>query len=1580
MERQLSSGSEAMRGFHFQISALLLHLLIRRIELPTLDVKEMNVEIEPQAGGDATLRYCQISASGPERLTEYVECKKVESGDSAEIHPGAEPGDEYFQGTIDYDKFEGWLTSGSGGRTLLDLLQGDPGSFLTLIVFGRLTKNIGRYEPTSVKKLGNMNWDLAYYGRAFPASYRHPSDPAGAKGSSKIGDPDLRSRIRILRVESPRDLKWQCAQIAKEALGVSGERAFDVVDDLHSEIKKRALLANAEARQLPGAVLDRYLQAGRSRPRWWRPAFEVLKHDRPPGSTISSELLWSDFESGNFVPRPAMEEALRLIRRHGSVVICSPRGGTGSSTLARYVAFNVCTSGAGANCYFFSASDPPATEETDGFFRDSLAKPGLFIIEDEHLLPPERIDKLITTFVSFQQDRKCEAFLLVTSARKYSVAQTSLRPEEYHPLNQLPVIPAQRPGTSEFESLLAALALHGRLDPDLDRDRLTTLSECNLSLAMLLTKFVKDHRNPRLLETAVQRGKFSEPLRQWVMQRTCRPSGLADYRGEIGLLFVLGSHRLGVSEDDSTLTRALADAGFLEPATEGSSYYLPVSRHLAVLVAQAYRDEAAAIIEKFVAIRPHRLAEVCGSLRATSDGARLLHGLAETDSFRRRIELAIWDEDELLSLGSIARILESIQACNRPRAQQLVRDLLEPSGAVNQNFLAKFLRLDRIPNAGELASFFGTLYRIDRVAARKLPLGSLRNLNRYTIVQVIDSRSTRIDALGACLVTFARYSRDFARDLFESCQRSPYFAEKIQETNTAPDGPATWLSFCESLAYLDRRSSHGYVERYLRTADLADLVLKSPHLTIWPLFLRRFRRLYPRHAYDLAKDLLGRNLPRLIGKLAQVQEISDLASYLDALSKFSRRTTAIVANRLEGHLKTLIKAAQRDHRAIGSVLEVLRWTISRRLLSDLAGMLDTAPLIESLQKEPVINFSGRTLSNIFEISPPLARKIVKNLRLERMGQEQWTPFLNQFAYWLKGVLVAAGPGESQSFLEADAGRAWRENLREAWKKARPSEIALFLHMTLQIPLRHTDIYQLLDIPNARRLREDLEARFAGQVDPLDLALLVGALARFSREDAIGLLKAFVGSEGDSRWLFSRNLAHLGSLLHVAASIDPPSGRQLVHLLERNTLIRITSEESNLGWVSQFLLGLLRSSRRLALNYTAEVATEDVWTRQLEENDGFKNVAGYAYALSRVSRAKGLAFSRFLQAKYRKDIEDTLEIEGDLASVSNWARLLSSGNQQLTAPVAKRVAELVEACLSFETHVVQLLDAAQAMIQCGQQELAKRLAFEAQANSRQLDAIHDLELFLTVLLRTNSIVRNLGLASFSSRLFAKFDVNYLVNLIRMDPRPVLAAHAVFLLGHLQISGLLPFTRATGAILPYLRDRALRDDNTTNRVFTLILTRASLEQVRNEASSGKWDLAEAGLASIFFECIYPRSAPLFGVLPPGSKGEAGAARTADMMVNLNDEAGNLPFGLVLNLARKCGLSVAKFSSAAAARRDDERHGAGRWLLGENPNPAELLGKPHHQAYLLGEVLLPIHQTNELSALEDSVIQSVLAWAGR
>jgi len=248
-------------------------LLLRRLETPSLQII-----VEPSEGEDAKFVLVDNAASQPRQIRELVQYKKTESPAYGTENDGE--ADDWKEGPVKASSLKQWVVKKRPDVSVQDILDNDPNTFFTAIVFGRIEQGLKGFIPEKLtENLASYTGFGKQFSKIFPIDYVHQDDPMQRQTNNKLrfGNEDLRKRIRLLRFGSPVMLELQCRYILEKLYKIPSGAVPTLVDRLLIEIAKREGIKDESKRRLVSSDIDFILAEGRQSKNKWQEATVFLK-------------------------------------------------------------------------------------------------------------------------------------------------------------------------------------------------------------------------------------------------------------------------------------------------------------------------------------------------------------------------------------------------------------------------------------------------------------------------------------------------------------------------------------------------------------------------------------------------------------------------------------------------------------------------------------------------------------------------------------------------------------------------------------------------------------------------------------------------------------------------------------------------------------------------------------------------------------------------------------------------------------------------------------------------------------------------------------------------------------------------------------------------------------------------------------------------------------------------------------------------------------------------------------------------------------------------------------------------------
>jgi hypothetical protein len=1590
LQNNAGGGIGAKRGFRFEIYGLLFYLLIRLTKYPDLEVI-----IEPEEGEDAKFVYPTAGSNGHTQVIELIQYKKRESSQTDSSNLDKAIGDDWKEGEITPHKFKKWVTTKRPSVSTVDVLNFHENVFFTAIVFGHPTKGVLKFIPKDLPRFTSLAGYSSDFTKAFPAEYKHQADPNPP--TSPFGTEAIRSRIRLLRFGSPSILDAQCRRILEDFYETSRRLSADLVDQLCIEITKRETLKGDETRRrLSGQEIKAIIATGKTEQGQW---LDAKLQDSINGIFIRAEptqlFISLDFDSGRYIHFDEYDEAWEGLERAGFIVICGAAG-IGKTTLSRYLIFKFLKHNPDAKAYYLHIKPDETLEEENEFLKQHIETNTLFIIDDQHLSFDE-VENLIQTFSDYHDIGRAVAKLVITSSITFGHTQRGKRRSE---LNRALLIHLQPISHSGMADVVKALRTRLGINTPLSDEDLIYFSNGNIGLAVILAKCSQDlpaHFNHQKL---AESPSLKKSLRDWILMLIGCKGEIEKFKNEIAPIFILGTQEVPVPKDFTKSVEALYSAGFLEPDEvdfEGVKTFRPTSRRLAMLVRIQYRAQEFFAWEEFLDQHPKQLPVLCERLSNDHRGQSILLAL-----FRERFDTFIDilnDPFRPISLDGISKVLLAINAVNQHgESSRLLRALASPKGQPRRRFFSYFIQSERIADVTSLSRFFYALHKIDRFLIRQLASAQLGEPHADFILSLFESDSCRLDQAGRCLHAIKRCSRDFSFILYQRFKLSPVIDEKFRKTESDPRNLFIWLRFCEAVRYFDREYYLALLAEYMPANKVADTFLSISSFNQISAFLLRLRRLHPKLAANIVSELWEKNRKLLRQLIANETDLSALTNDLFVLSRLNRRLTVKISSSLSEELFSLVKA-EGQYNVLASSLTTLRKSVSTKLATDLTSAIDRDNLLTEIKNERQrFSLLGRSMLNFSVLSSELGWWLEKRLDYRSFTDKIQTQRIYQYTHLIRGFLSSADPSNNHrtdllnQFLE---DTTLIGELNQAWREANNlTEIAFCLSHLLDTPMMPENVIDLLGIPNYLDFRDYILERFRREKSLYHLINGLFAIAKFNFSLAVEALDLYVEnfdlqnntekSSGDSRLKYKKpiylsklpqgyssdDLVDIGCMLRLAAAIEPIQARKLAEFVDLNRIVTYAVDEVNFGRLAIFIMGLNEASRKLARDFIEHICSEEIWQKQLQENEKLENIIHYARALGETSRGKYVQFILFAFENFRKEIKDVLEVEANLVVIANWLRLLSMVEKEFASQHIRDISQLLTATTGYDTRIRQMLDASITLIGCGEQALARQFANKIIEQSSQLQSIAKLYDWIEVFHKALRIEHTLGIPDFTRRLFSETKTWYFTGyLLTYEKHSLLKAYLYNFLQAINIIGLNDLINEVqqkqGSILKSVRD----ERRSSFKCLGLILAKAPMVEILEAARKAVWYRQwECGLAALLFGAIFPDEQNPFVMLYDITQPELTNIQSKE----LNTDVNNLEFGLTLHLAAMTGMAsdlLNDYRRIALERAEDETANATRWLLQQEPGIVKLDESHYYTWFYIKQTMLRPVYLNWESDLEEA-----------
>lgn len=1568
----MEGGIQAKRGFLFQTYGLLFYILVRKLEFP--DIK---VVIEPSEGEDAKFFYSIEENGAVQEVIEFVQYKKRESKD---ILANDLEGDDWNEGEVPFHHFKEWVEKTRFNLSVTDLLDANSLAFYTAIVFGDLAKRVEKFIPRDLPKTTDFRGYWSGFTKAFPFNYRHQDDPAPYVKARTFGTEDIRRRVRILRFGSPHILAVQCRYMLEAFYNCSRRSSADAVEKLCIEIRKREEANAEEHRHIFASDIETVIASSKVGKRRW----EEIKLQPQPGNHGQLQPVgWLDFEGERYAHLEEYDKAWESLERSGFLVLCGPAG-TGKTTMAYFLAFKFLKQHKNGLAYYLRPrTSEPLEEETD-FMTQRLDTDTLFIVDDQHLAPNE-VELLVETFTDYYDQGLSRARMIVSSTNTYGRTQTVSIGRKKSELSRASLVPLLPVDIDKMKAIIGILRAKIGFNTPFSDDDLASLSKGNFGLVIILAQCTQDYNKEVPLHDMFVSKQLKRTLENWILTRLGCNRETEFFEQEIVPAFIVGSYEVPIPEDFTGSIKTLHMAGFLDADKgdkKGVATYHPTNHRLAMLINTQHQYQEYEVWTNFLMQYPKHLPALCERLAYNGYSRSLLRRLCK-EYFDKFIEI-LEDSFEPIDLDGVSKILASVDlASRRSESVRLLRDIAAPNGEIDERFFKRFLRPERMPNITSITTFLKTLYRTDRYLVRQMASKQLGDSQAVIILGLFEMKSCRIDEIAACLEAVNKCAPEFANRLYKTWKHSDAFTEKIAQTIRSPREIFIWLRFCEYIKYLDWKDCFVFIEEYLSPRKVIEAFTDSSEFNQISFFLLRFRNIRPKLATDLVSLLWKEKRGRFEQLLNLDPDLITLSSDLYILSRLNRRLAFQAISHLKEKIEALTKSENRYDKigsAVNNFNKVFGIGVGRLAAS--AINLDRVLGEIKLEKKRYA-LVGRFLYSLAQVAPDLASWFEERLSYKEYTLRIERHLVYNYVHIIRGFLVAAGFHIQRKvdllnrFLNDEF---LTRGLNRGWEKAdNLTELAFCLSMLRSIPISKEDTVLLLGFANFATFKKQLLSRFYRENSVVHISNGLYGVAKFDLDISVEALRQYTNrfdvelpnqtasrdTKGSRRRHIHKtklpqgyrpnDLVDMGCLLRIAGAIEIPQARKLAELIDLEIYSKYAANEANLGRLTIFILGLQEVSRKLAREFIQKICLEDTWRRQFEENDKLDNVIHYARALGQISKTKGSQYVRYIIDNYGENIGSQLETETNLALVSNWLRILPICGQDFVKEQMSKISTFILETANYDTRLRQLLDTSEALLECGDRELAREFANRAILESSQVRAVHRLHDWVVLLHKTLRIGRELSMPEIPRMLLEQDPWYFFGSVLRFENQPLLVAYAYHLVRSLSISNLNEMKREMAKRQFEIIIEVEKERRPIFKILGLIFAEAPIEQIVKNTNSVNWyQQWERGLAALTFALKFPDKENPFTILPSMPLDEWYEV----LGYELSDHAGNLEFGLTLHLAAILGetekLSV-NLRSAATERASDEIRGATRWLLQQQHGVTDLSQLPHYLWLFIKETVL-------------------------
>jgi|GEM_PF-6411785 len=761
-QKHTDGGLQKSRGSLFQQYGILFYLLVRRYEIPNIEIT-----VEPSEGEDAKFAFSAEGTKESSKIIELVQYKKHESSDDK--NGVGVSGDDWREGPIKVSTLKKWVTRKRPDISVLDLLESDDRIFFTAIVFGKIEPGLKGFIPENLHtQLLNFRGFWSGFLTAFPFRHKHSQDPMENQTNKKLvfGTESIRKRVRILRLGSPIILEVQCRYILEKFYQVRRQLSGQVVDKLLIEIVKRETIKDENSRRFLPQDIEAIIAEGRVGKIKWQTPQEFLQ---PQNSTLADPNLgeppqWIDFAHGRYAELAEYKEAWDALEGSGIIAICGAPG-TGKTVLTHYLAYRFLQYAANRNVYYLPIRlDETLSDELE-FMVDRIETNTLFIIDDQHLAFDE-VELLVRTFSDYYSIGKAQARLVVTSTHTFGKTSKGRRGRESE-LSRAMLVRLIYGKTDEMLEVISEVRLKAGLSTPLSDRELLQLSEGNLELAIILGRCAKDIEGRVPLDSLFENSTLKRHLVDWILRNLGRDEDITFFEREIAPIFIVGASQLIIPEDYSKAVIELLDAGFLEAGRSDdakSNLFFTSNYWLSKFIRAQYQSREFQVLSEYIKRYPKLLSMFCERLSESGLSSHCLRRLFQEE--RDFLIQTINDPFSPITLDDICKILFSITAIDHGGEDaRFLRELMSSEGRPNYRFFSRFLRPERVQNLLSLSTFFYTLHQIDRYIAREVAATTIQQEHIDFILSLL--ADGRLDEIGACLHAISKCSREAALVLYE---------------------------------------------------------------------------------------------------------------------------------------------------------------------------------------------------------------------------------------------------------------------------------------------------------------------------------------------------------------------------------------------------------------------------------------------------------------------------------------------------------------------------------------------------------------------------------------------------------------------------------------------------------------------------------------------------------------------------------------------------------------------------------------------------------------------------------------------
>lgn len=1630
-DKTKDGGIEDARGNEIERYNLLLYMLVRRIEHPDLEMFPQSNEDE-----DAKFIYTITKDGASRRITEFVQSKKREVASQYSIDENDGAGSAPAEGRkVGVGDLREWVMDKHPPATVNTLLKNDD-VYYTALISGGLKDGLKSFRgPTGDSIFNEGAW--------FKVDFKHEQDPlikAKTTLQKDFGTSDMRRKLRVVRLRTYPDIMADCRMVLElPPYDVPPSRSHLVLNALYMLLRDYLVKRGDEkVRQIPAGEVKRILIEGRRKQGNWIEAQSFLeKNNVTPADPLKWEQpRWNDFEAGRYAQRDEFQEAVEELENEKFIVI-SGRGGSGKTTMCRYLAYQFLRDKPERNAFYLSVRSSELLETEREFFTATAQNESLFIVDDEEYNRTE-VEKLIADFLHVRVGSKLR--LIVTTSEKFSQAQSEVAGASS--LNKASQISLST-STSAVATILKQLEPILPAAPTLQLGDFAKYSHGDLRLSLLLLRYSQQLPDDLSFDRLSEHGYLVNKLSNWILTRTGSTGGQDYFREKIAPVFIIGSLGLPVPENFNEAVEPLLRENFLEnngllSIGDNTASLQPTNFRLASIISNQYREQHFEVLSNYLFDGKTRelLPLVCSRLarqekqrpspakkREVEDRDQEYALLKELLLFHHSYIIDVitnhnkpWrnQDENWLDLDGITKILNASKKVQGEHERndllealmlrQPVRDNNDREKPLNSFFFR--IVTEKLQGSAALRNFLTAVHNIDKTLPRRqaeefldpevfnpLPESSREKKDWQKICnyfqQTLEKEPCRWDTAASCLHAFNYWSRNFAAEMYGRLRES----EKFQ--NHRPEDLGTWVRFCRELRYVNHEESYQYLRQHVTEGRVLDNVLEAERLSHVSTLLTTLHKLSPRLTANVSARLLSDHLDWLEGKVLQEDNLALVRVNLRTLSRLSRQGAARLTVHIMNSLCHLL-TQEESYKAVSAILSTLRKFISFRLAQEAATCINLKKVLSSLQQDTSsLDSVGKSFHSIWLVNEDAAHRLMESFdyaqSVRAAGRK---PTFRDLCYLIHGVLKAVRPSKQNELLDKILyDSSLSEKLHERWDAGLLlSEIALGLSLLREASLSNKDILRLLYFEDREQFEDSVYAKLQGDTSVQHIANGLYGIAKFDSSMGITALRHYVerlDTANVSKHFKIGKFADIGRLFQVAAAIKPSLGRQLAEMAADqrvfSRLIRYQSDEPNLGRLAIFISGLHKASRKYANMFIDQINTEANWNKQFVEIEEIDNVLHYMRTLTYVNRKKGGEYVRHVIERHGAHLRAALKEEVNLMAVSNWLRVLPSRDEAFVKEHVEEVSEALQATAEFDTRLRHLLEATEAMLECGNNTLAAEFAQQALRQKAQMGSVRRLHDWIILFHKATYIGSRLQMPDFPDQLFSRIDDDYFLDTIfGKESQPLIKAYAYYLLT--KPNGIKSETiRRTIALQQHdLIDFTLNENNERRpmlRILALILAEAPLEKIREVAdrieklkaqnlSVVAYEPWESGLIALIFAHVFPNEDVLL-VSPL----ESSAALQEIINTEVTEHTGNLEYWLALHFAALSGQKhqAEKLVGTLPERFEEEMLKPVQWLLRQSPlhKVTNIPLTYYVWSYLKNTVLRPIYLTwdSELKDANDS-----------